>query len=220
MIGFGYYDWTAWQSPAGIEMPSMPLNHSLWTTVTIVAGTLIVVQGFETTRYLADEYDPATRIAASRWSQIISTVVYIGFVALVLPAVHTLDGRYDDDSLIALVGIAASVLTVPLVLAAALSQFSAAVADTLAATGNLQETTHGHLKAKWGNIMVGGGALALTWSVDTLEILALASRAFAFYYLLQCLVAVSVSKSRLQQAGMLLIAAVLGFVTVFAVPAS
>jgi hypothetical protein len=41
-----------------------------------------------------------------------------------------------------------------------------------------------------------------------------------FTHLLQCLVAVSVSKSRVQQAGKLLIAAVLSFVTVFAVPAS
>jgi hypothetical protein len=60
--------------------------------------------------------------------------------------------------------------------AAALSQFSAAVADTLAAAGNMQETTHGHLKAKWGCILVGGGAIALTWSSRTLEIVALASR--------------------------------------------
>jgi hypothetical protein len=95
----------------------------------------------------------------------------------------------------------------------------AAVADTLAATGNMQETTHGHLKAKWGCILVGGGAIALTWSASTFEILALTSRAFAFYYMLQCLVAICVSKSVAQQVGMSIIAATLGFITVFAVPA-
>jgi hypothetical protein len=63
------------------------------------------------------------------------------------------------------------------------------------------------------------GAIALTWSANTLEILALASRAFAFYYLLQCLVAISVSESTVQRAGMAVIAAALGFITVFAVPA-
>ena len=134
-------------------------------------------------------------MSASRWSQIISTAVYLVFVALALPVVHTLNGKYDDNSLIALVGVAAALLAVPLIVAAALSQFSAAVADTLAATGNMQESTHGHLKAKWGCILVGGGAIALTWSASTLEIVALASRAFAFYYMLQCLVAISVSKS-------------------------
>jgi hypothetical protein len=59
----------------------------------------------------------------------------------------------------------------------------------------------------------------LTWSASTFEILALASRAFAFYYMLQCLVAISVSKSAAQRVGMSIIAAALGFITVFAVPA-
>jgi hypothetical protein len=53
-----------------------------------------------------------------------------------------------------------------------------------------------------------------------LEILALASRAFAFYYMLQCLVAISVSKSPVERTGMAVVAAALGFITVFAVPAS
>jgi hypothetical protein len=219
LAGFAHYDWTAWQSTSGIKLTTA-LEHTPWEVLTIVAGTLIVVQGFETPRYLGGTFDSGTRIRASRWSQIISTVVYILFVALAMPVVHTLNGKYDDDSLIALVGVAASLLVVPLIAAAALSQFSAAVADTLAATGNMQETTHGHLKAKWGCVMVGGGAIALTWSANTLEILALASRAFAFYYLLQCLVAISVSKSSIQRAGMAVIALALGFIAVFAVPAS
>jgi hypothetical protein len=72
---------------------------------------------------------------------------------------------------------------------------------------------------KWGYLFVGGGAIALTWSADTLEILALASRAFAFYYMLQCFVAMTVSKSPWHRAGLAAIAAALGFITVFAVPA-
>jgi hypothetical protein len=218
LLGFGHYDWTAWQSAAGITLPKA-LDHTPWEVLTIVAGTLIVVQGFETTRYLGNDFDAKVRISASRWSQIISTAVYLVFVALALPVVHTLNGRYDDNSLIALVGVAAALLAIPLIIAAALSQFSAAVADTLAATGNMQETTHGHLNAKWGCILVGGGAIALTWSASTFEILALASRAFAFYYMLQCLVAISVSKSTVQRLGMAMVAAALGFITVFAVPA-
>ncbi len=195
------------------------LEHTPWEVLTIVAGTLIVVQGFETTRYLGSSFDAEVRVRASRWSQIISTAVYLVFVAVALPVVHTLNGKYDDNSLIALVGVAASALAVPLIVAAALSQFSAAVADTLAATGNMQETTHGHLKSRWGCILVGGGAIALTWSASTFEILALASRAFAFYYMLQCLVAITVSKSTRQKVGLAAVALVLGFITVFAVPA-
>ncbi len=218
LFGFARYDWTVWQSASGITLVKA-LEHTPWEVLTIVAGTLIVVQGFETTRYLGSSFDAEVRVSASRWSQIISTAVYLTFVAVAMPVVHTLNGKYDDNSLIALVGVAAGALAVPLIVAAALSQFSAAVADTLAATGNMQETTHGHLKAKWGCLLVGGGAIALAWSASTTEIIALASRAFAFYYLLQCLVAISVSKSTTQRVGMAVVAAALGFITLFAVPA-
>ena len=84
----------------------------------LVAGTLIVVQGFETTRYLGDIFDTNTRIKASRLSQIISTIVYIIFVTLALPLLHTLNGQYDDNSLIKLVAVASSLLVAPLIIAA------------------------------------------------------------------------------------------------------
>lgn len=216
--GFAWYGWNAWQSTTGI-VPFKATEHTPWEILTIVAGTLIVVQGFETPRYLGDEFNANTRVKASRWSQIISTVVYLVFIAVAMPLVHSLNGQYDDNSLMKLAGVASSLLIAPLVIAAAMSQFSAAVADTLAATGNMQEMTHGNLKARFGTVLVGGGAIALSWSANTLEILALASRAFAFYYLLQCLVAISVSKSTIQKIGMAAIAVVLAFITVFAVPA-
>ena len=219
VLGFTNYDLAAWRSASGITLFKATL-HTPWEMLTIVAGTLIVVQGFETTRYLGKEFDAGVRVSASKWSQIISTAVYIVFIAVAMPLVHTLNGQYDDNSLIKLAGIASSLLVAPLVIAAALSQFSAAVADTLAAIGNMEEVTHEHLKAKWGTILVGGGAIALTWSASTLEIIAIASRAFAFYYMLQCLVAITVNKSVGQRIGIAAVACVLGFITVFAVPAS
>lgn len=218
IIGFARFDWIAWHSTSGITLPKS-LDHTPWEILTIVAGTLIVVQGFETTRYLGNIYDSEIRVRASRLSQIISTTVYIVFVALALPIVHTLNGQYDDNSLIKLAGVASSLLVVPLIVAAALSQFSAAVADTLAASGDMQEVAQGRLKVRWGYLFIGVGAIALTWLANTLEIIALASRAFAFYYMLQCFVAISVSKSSVKRAGMAIVAAALGFITVFAVPA-
>jgi hypothetical protein len=219
IIGFGWYDWQAWQSPAGITLPTAT-EHSGWTVLTIIAGTLIVVQGFETTRYLGSTFDAAVRIRASRLSQLVSTGVYLVFVALALPAVSVLNGHYDDDSLIKITAIVSGLLVAPLIVAAAMSQFSAAVSDTVAATGNMEEVTHKQLKARFGYIVVGSGAIALTWSANTFEILSLASRAFAFYYMLQCLVGISVSKSTGQRIGMAVIAAMLSFIVIFAVPAS
>lgn len=213
ILGFLHYDLTAteWIAPK-------PEDHTPWEILTIVAGTLIVVQGFETPRYLGELYDPETRIRASRLSQIISTSVYLVFVTLALPILHTLNGKYVDNSLIAIVAEVSSLLVAPLVIAAAMSQFSAAVADTLTATENMEEITHEGLKKKWAYLFVGSVAIALTWSADTFQILTLASRAFAFYYMLQCFVAISIARSLKEKIFFSCIGACLAFITVFAVP--
>ncbi len=218
LAGFAFYDWTTWASGAGFIAPE-PRPHSAWEVLTIMAGTLIVVQGFETTRYLEEEFPAAARVQASRWSQILASAVYLVFVAAALPMLHTLEGDYTDNSLIRLAGTASSLLVAPLVVAAALSQFSAAVADTVAAAGDLEDITHEHLSVRWGSALVGGGALALTWSSSTFELVAIASRAFAFYYLLQCLVALTVARNTALKLGISAVALVLVFITLFAVPA-
>ena len=195
------------------------LDHSTWEVLTIVAGTLIVVQGFETTRFMSATYDVGTRVLASRYSQVIATVVYVIFVALALPIVHTLNGQYDDNSLIKLAGVAYGLLVLPLVVSAALSQFAAAVADTIAAGGNIAEASRNKINDKISYLVIGAGAITLTWLADTYEILALASRAFALYYLLQCLLAIRLSETLLQKLWMFIIAVILLFIVVFAVPA-
>lgn len=219
LIGFGTSDLVELQSNAKLDFPNWP-GHDPWTIVTVVAGTLIVVQGFETSRYLGDVYDAEIRISSSRWSQIVSAIVYLLFIATATPVVHVLGGQYNDNSLIALTRSIMPLMLLPLVLAAVLSQFSAAVADTLAAVGNLEESSHGHLSVRYGYLMVGIGAAALAWTADTLEITALASRAFAFYYMMQCLVAISVSKSVAHRIGFGFVGAVLALIAAFAVPAT
>ena len=112
IIGFGYYGFTQWQSPDGIQSFSAE-NHSNWEILTIVAGTLIVVQGFETTRYLGKDFSAEIRVKASQYSQFISTAVYIIFIVAVMPLVYTLNGEYNDNSLIKLVGVVSSILVIP-----------------------------------------------------------------------------------------------------------
>jgi hypothetical protein len=131
---------------------------------------------------------------------------------------HFLGDTVKDNDLIMLAGKASVLLPIPLVCAAVLSQFSAAVADTLGGSGNAVEATHNHIDSKHATLLICGGAVILCFA-PTLTILALASRAFAFYYMLQCLVAASLAKSPLQRVFFCLIAAVLAFITLFAVPA-
>ena len=216
LAGFALFDLGAMRGD-GIQLPDRP-DHTWWEAITIVGGALIVVQGFETSRYLGGQFDTATRIRSSRLSQIISTAVYLAFVGLATPLMHYLGDTVEDNALIMLAGKASVLLPIPLVVAAVLSQFSAAVADTMAGGGNAVEVTKGHVDPKHAYLFICGLAIVLSLA-DTLTILALASRAFAFYYTLQCIVAITISKSMPQRLGMGLVAAVLLFITLFAVPA-
>ena len=80
------------------------------------------------------------------------------------------------------------------------------------------EATKQHVDSRHAYLVICGIAVIVA-SFSTLTVLALASRAFAFYYTLQCLVAFNVSKDRSQRIGIALVAAALGFITLFAVPA-
>src|SRR5262245_32796106 len=216
VAGFIVFDWKAFSSHT-LVWPPVP-KQDLWTVLTVVGGTLIVVQGFETSRYLGSEYDREMRVWSCRSSQLISTVVYLLFVAAATPLMHFLGNQVEDNGLLILAAKAAALLPIPLVLAAVLSQFSAAVADVVAAGGNVEESTHGRVDDQQAYVWVCGVAVVLAFA-STLTILSFASRAFAFYYFLQCLVAICVTQNKVHKALIGLLAAVLLFITLFAVPA-
>ena len=152
-------------------------------------------------------------------SQVVSTLVYVAFVALALPVVNELGGVYDDNSLLTLVSFTViPYLASIVVIAAVLSQFAAAVADTVAVEGNVTEVTNHRVPSRLTYAAIGIVAIALTWSANTFEILALASRAFAFYYFLQCVIGALLTTSILQKAAMTVLALMMLFIVFFAVP--
>ena len=216
IVGFLIYDWKAFQT-GSIIWPALP-QQDLWTVLTVVGGTLIVVQGFETSRYLGSQYDRELRIWSCRSSQIVSTIIYLLFVAAATPLMHILGSEVEDNGLLKLAAAASVFLPIPLVIAAVLSQFSAAVADVVAAGGNVDESTEGRVDYKQAYVLVCGIAIILAFA-STLTILSFASRGFAFYYFLQCLVAIVVSNKTWQKIAIGVLAVILAFITLFAVPA-
>lgn len=216
IIGFIAYSWNAYKTNT-IIWPTFP-PQDVWTILTVVGGTLIVVQGFETSRYLGSQYDRELRIKSCRSSQIVSTVIYLLFVAAATPLMHFLGHEVEDNGLLKLAAIASVYLPVPLVIAAVLSQFSAAVADTVAAGGNVEESTNGRIDEQQAYVWICGVAIILAFA-STLTILSFASRAFAFYYFLQCLVAINVTEKTWQKFAIGSLAVILAFITLFAVPA-
>ncbi len=216
IIGFAAFDWRAFTTHA-LQWPAVP-KQDLWTILTVLGGTLIVVQGFETSRYLGSQFDPELRVRSCRSSQIVSSIIYVLFVAVATPLMHFLGNQVQDNGLLLLAAKASVLLPIPLVIAAVLSQFSAAVADVVAGGGNMAESTQGRVDDRHAYVLICGIAVVLAFA-STLTILSFASRAFAFYYFLQCLVAISVSKSTAQKVAIGLLAAALAFITLFAVPA-
>ena len=213
---FLVFDYHAWASHT-LQWPAVP-KQDLWTVLTVVGGTLIVVQGFETSRYLGSEYDRELRVWSCRSSQIVSTIVYLLFVAAATPLMHFLGSEVQDNGLLILAAKAAIWLPIPLIVAAVLSQFSAAVADVVAAGGNVAESTSGRVDDRQAYVVICGIAIVMAFA-STLTILSFASRAFSFYYFLQCMVGIAVSRSTTQKVAIGALAFILAFITLFAVPA-
>ena len=204
------------------------LKHPHWEWVTkpitfetlqILAGILLIVQGFETSKYLSEKYTPEERIKSMRLAQIISGFIYVVFIVLITPLLKLLENKPLNATAIILLGTYVSVVfgylirTGPLV-----SQFSAAVADTISSGGLFQIETHGRISSRTAYLLVTLIDVVLVWSLNIFEIIAYASKAFAFYYLLQTFIATVVAfYKRKYLYGVLfaLLLPILAFITIF-----
>jgi hypothetical protein len=190
----------------------------------ILAGGLIMVQGFETVRYLGEAYSRESRIEAMKRAQWIAAAIYVLFVGLSLPLFSALPQPIQETAMIDLTAAVASWLPPMLVVAAVMSQFSASVADTAGGGGLIAEITQRRLSHRHSYLLIALGGIALTWFADIFQIIALASRAFALYDLIQCGVAfaaaprVNTNAGRWPRVGFVLMGLLLAGIVVFAVP--
>lgn len=200
----------------GLELPPVPAG-GIGSALLVLGGIVITVQGFETVRYV--EGDAETRIAASRVAQLVASAVYIVFVAAATPLMGLGTDAGADADLLALIERVAPLLALPLVLCAALSQFSAATADTEASVGNLHVLGWRPVQGRASYVVVGVVAAGLAATLGTAVIVVVASRAFAAYYALQCVVALRTSEARPAKVGYGLLGLALLAITLLAKPA-
>lgn len=205
--------------PNGI--PEFNINSLL-----VLGGMLLIVQGFETTRYLGADYTPAERARGQLLAQVIAAAVYLLFVPLAAPLATDLSQAADETAIIAIVSQAAWGLAPVLSLAAMLSQFGASVADTIGTGGILEEESNRRIRRRVGYVLVTFMAGIMVWSVDLFQVLTLASRAFALYYAIQAVMAAilvietpGVLYKRFRSLLFPGLAVVLLLVTLFAIPA-
>ena len=180
----------------GWHLRALPLPDDRWHMVRLLMGMLIVVQGFETSRFLGHEHPAEQRIRTMRQAQIISSVIYLVFLALMALVVNEsgpLAGDAGITAIVHLAGVVAPILPLLITVTALGSQLAAATADDAGCAGLLESFIKRSLSSRWNYVMVSGAAVALTWLTDVYEIISFASRAFALFYALQCLVAVLVA---------------------------
>ncbi len=172
------------------SIPAVTTRDSPFQASRHLAGLLIVVQGFETSRFLGTSHGPRERARSMRVAQIASGAIYVAFSALVSILFHAGDPPTPSvTEIVRLVGPVASVLPILIVVCAAASQFSAAVADDAGCSGLLASMFGERLSSRIPYALIAAGAIALTWSGGVLAILSYASRAFGAFYTLQCVVA-------------------------------
>ncbi len=163
----------------------------------LIMGMLIVVQGFETSRFLGSEHTAEVRIRTMRWAQIISSVIYLVFLGLMAIVITRAGHTVEDTGITAIVelsAIVAAVLPILITVTAICSQFAAATADDAGCSGLIETIIRGHMNTRYAYLMVSIMAVILTWLTNVYEIISFASRAFALYYALQCVVAILVAK--------------------------
>jgi hypothetical protein len=225
LVGLMVFDVSWLESHQLASLPTT-ISKDSFDLMRKLAGVLLIVQGFETSRYLGDEYSRELRIMTMKDAQIISGAIYLLFVGLSIPVFTSFHQGVTETAIIDLSRKVAFVLPFMLILAAIMSQFSAAVADTVGSGGLLKEFTRHRLSLNHGYLIVTGIALLLVWSANIFEIIAYASRAFALYYFLQTMVALLLTH-KLKHVGqrwvyrlyLTLLGLILLFVVLFAIPA-
>ncbi|MFC0444594.1 hypothetical protein ACFOD1_04755 [Pseudidiomarina halophila] len=169
------------------QVPQLDPDFNL-ETVRILLGSFLIVQGFETSRYLRGDYPAHLRIKTMRYGQLIAAAIYVCFIALAT----TLFDEFETISETGVIDLSAEIAFVLpwlLIIAAVMSQFSAAVADMIGSGGLVEEASDKSISKHTAYLTVAILAIGLLWSTDIFSIIAYASRAFALYYALQCLIA-------------------------------
>lgn len=225
LVGLFVYNFDFIQSERTLQIDYK--DRDWLTKAAILGGILLVVQGFETSRFLGSRYSADVRIKTMRRAQIISGALYVMAVIALMPVVQHINLEHVQVAeIVEVTGLAATALPLMLIVAAIMSQFSAAVADTVGAGCLVSENSNGKLSNNSCYFAVSLCAILLVWTANLLEIISFASRAFALYYMLQCILALIVSVKlhshkwrHLHRAYFSFIASILGLIVVFAIPA-
>ena len=152
-------------------------------------GLFVLVQGFESSRYIGAYFSADERVRTMRSAQYISSAVYVVFVLFSLVLFASVMVPHNVTAIFE-VSKQVSVFLPFLIMAAALgSQLAAIVDDTQTRSEMLVGQLGDRLPRQWSFPLFLVPAILVVLLTDVSSVVALASRVFAVYYLSQALIA-------------------------------
>ena len=171
------------------DIPEVVGDPLVFTDFRLVLGLVIMVQGFETSRYLGSSYSKKIRVKSMRNSQIISSIIYLSFIFLFSGVfkLHPIIGKVEETAVIDSAKYVFQLAPLFLLIAAIASQLSAALADMSGCGGLISEFSKNKISEKNSYFIIAIFSLVLIWSFNIFEVISLSSKGFAAYYLFQCI---------------------------------
>ncbi len=221
LANYAYQTQSAWFEHDAIR------KFSILEKLSMLAGMLMITQGFETTRFMGERYESRVRVKAARNSQLIAMCIYLLFIGLTCPIFLNFPiVQLNETAVSVSLGRAISILPILLLGAAIASQLSAALADTLGGGGLLKEIIPSKLKINTYYMMIIAVAIFLIWTANIFEIINFSSKGFALYFLLQTIIAFKFIRMKVVGIkkyfvimGCALLQIALVFVILFSIPA-
>ncbi|QDG53835.1 hypothetical protein FIV42_24740 [Persicimonas caeni] len=174
-------------------------------------GFFAIVQGFEASRYMRNRFpDASFRISTMRTAQLVSGVVFVLLIASTLIAFAVVRPELRPVAIIQIGEVVTPMLPFLILVAAITSQLSAGVNALSSRSDLLVEATDKKLNRKYTYPIIVAPCVALVMLADVTQAIAVASRIFAGYFLLQALIAMSLA-FRKRHWGELLLFGVAGF---------
>jgi uncharacterized membrane protein len=184
-------------------------------------GFFAMVQGFEASRYIGSRFSGELRISTMRLAQYIATSAFVLLVASSLILFVQVRPEADATAVFVVSKAASPFLPWLILLAAIGSQLSAVTNATASRSDLLLEATRNTLQRKYTFPILLVPAIVVVVFTNVTAAVAIASRVFAFYFLLQAYIAGSLARrsgSWPQVAGFVGIGLAMAIIMIFGLP--
>ncbi len=190
-------------------------------TVRKMLGLFAMVQGFEASRYIGKKFSADVRVSTMRWAQVIATSVFVALIALVLLPFGEYRPPLDATAIFVVSDAVSAYLPWLILIAAVGSQVSAITNATLSRSDLLIEATHETIPRKFTFPILLVPAIMIVVFTNVTSAVAIASRVFALYFVLQAIIAIVLSYRKRQWGWLAVfvgVAAIMAVITIFGLP--